>query len=710
MRRTIVSSFVTTLISPIPAFGTELDVLSELDYLADLPVTFSATRLPQTLNKAPASITLIDRRMIEASSATTISELFRLVPGMQSYHIATNASAVSYHGMSDKFPSRMEVMIDGRSVYTPLFSAVIWESLPISIDDIERIEVVRGSNTVTQGNNAFLGAINIITLSGLNPRENMVKYQQGEFDNKTVYSRFSATHDLGYYSVSAGITGNEGNRFNSGNYDPYFNRYLNFNTSISPTLLDTFTINLGVNAGYSSVGDIANLPNPRRREFESFFQNLEWKRLLDNQNELIVRYSHSMSDYDAATMPVDEMRSELSDEIADIIDSQLQSIGYTTDRDALAQAFLSANPFKITAEIGKIETHQIELNYKWVPSPYDQLLSGIEFRHAAAKNFQLFDTNNWVTEQSSRLFSNWENTQLTNWTFNLGASLEHGGNNSTRISPRIAANYQLNDSVMLRSAANRAYRMPSLIEPNYNTKIHIPSFDLPIGNLIDLYGPILDHLFEPNPNLKPERLDSVDLGLLVTWPKYNSNLDVRLFYEEIDDAITETRQAGDNGKTISYSNLSEWQNKGFEVQYKYQRNSGYKPLVVVNYGYIQSSGYRILDNRDNGYWYDDLDTRNPEHTASLLASITLPNDLQVSVSHYFLSSVAWIEAARKNSDPHNKPYHRTDLKIAKTFKVSPQNKLKIALIVQNLLDNPYSEFYPENMFEQRTYLQAQLSF
>ncbi|WP_428033268.1 TonB-dependent receptor plug domain-containing protein [Amphritea sp.] len=714
IRRTVSAlSVILTCIS-LPAFCAVQSELSELDYLSDIPVTFSATRLPQTLNEAPASITIIDRRTIEASSATTISELFRLVPGMQSYHIATNASAVAYHGMSDKFPSRMEVMIDGRSVYIPLFSAVIWESLPISIDDIERIEVVRGTNTVTQGSNAFLGAINIITHSAFSPRENIVKYQQGEFDNKTVYSRYSASHDLGNYSLSAGITGNEGNRFSSGNSDPYFNRHLTFNTSISPTLLDTFTVNLGVNAGYSSVGDIKSTakdpeqPDPKRREFESSFQNIEWKHQLNNQNEVQIRYSHSTTDYDAARLSVAEIRAKYTDNVAD--DNGLPDIY----KESLGTAFMEANPYRVTSEFGNIEQHQLELNIKSTPSDYDQLLTGAEYHHQSARNYQMFDTHNMVSEDNYRLFAHWENTRIPDWTFNLGVSAEHGGENSTRVSPRFAVNYQLSNDLTLRSSANRAYRMPSMLESNSSIRIYTPALTLPPGNLQDLFGTIYDTVYEANENLKPEQLDSIDLGMLLVWPQYNSDLDIRWFYEEITDGITETKREGDNDGTLTYTNQSAWNNKGVELQLKYQGNSSYKPLIIFNYGFIQSRGYRILDARTSDnydhYWHDSLDTRNPEHTASLLTSITLPDNLQISLSHYYLSSVRWIEATRKDSETPNAPYHRTDLKISKGFRLSPQNELSIALIVQNLLDKPYSEFYAENMFEQRTYLQAQLSF
>ena len=661
--------------------------LDELDFINDLPITFAATRLPQQLSAAPASVTIIDQAMIQASSATTVAELMRLVPGMQSYHIATNASAVSYHGMSDKFPPRMEVMIDGRSVYIPLFSAVIWETLPLSIDDIDRIEVVRGSNTVTQGSNAFLGAINIITHSAVDPRDNLVKAQYGEFDGKTFYGRYSNAHELGYFSLSSGITGNDGNAFSTGEIDPYYQRYLTFNGTFSPTLQDTITLNLGLNTGYSTVGDVTPSDEMHRREFDTSYQHISWSRQYSPDKELIISYSHSSTDLDARLMTAAE-----------------------TGLGADAQAFLDINaPYKITEETGLIEQHDIEISHRHHLSDNAQIVNGFTYRSASAKNRQLLDTLEWVNEERYRLFSNLEYSQ-NNLVYNLGLTAEKSNDNGTRISPRIAANYNISDTSSIRTSASRAYRMPSLLEANFQSTIYTP---------VGFAFPVYDYNFTKNENLKPARLDSIDFGLLTAWPEYDSSLDMRIFYEEITDGITENEIPSDELELIAVikgkphkvhlmDNTANWKNKGLELQYKYQSQTTWKPLLVLNYGYIETTGVRLESEVANKI--DDLQTRNPSHTATALASITLPDNIQLSLSHYFLSSVRWIEAARNDGDPGNSAYHRTDLKVSKGFRLSEDNNLKISLIIQNLLDNPYSEFYAENIFEQRTYLQAQLSF
>lgn len=117
--------------------------LSELDFLGTGEMrVLSASRLDQPIMDAPNAITVLDRATIEASGYTRISDLFRLVPGMYVGHSKGWFHNVT-HTMADEFARRMQVLVDGRSVYLPSIGGVRWDTLPLSIDDIERIEVVR---------------------------------------------------------------------------------------------------------------------------------------------------------------------------------------------------------------------------------------------------------------------------------------------------------------------------------------------------------------------------------------------------------------------------------------------------------------------------------------------------------------------------------------------------------------------------------------
>ena len=138
-------------------------------FFTEMPIVASVSRLPQKLSEAPASVTVIDRDMIRASGFRTVEDLLRLVPGFQVSSHNQDSAIATYHGLNtglngEEYGVRLQVLVDGRSQYSPLFkSGVNWNLLPVVIENIERIEVIRGANTVAYGSNAFMGVVNIIT-------------------------------------------------------------------------------------------------------------------------------------------------------------------------------------------------------------------------------------------------------------------------------------------------------------------------------------------------------------------------------------------------------------------------------------------------------------------------------------------------------------------------------------------------------------------
>jgi len=154
--------------------------ITESDFLDDLPVVLSASRLSQPVNETPAAVTVIDQAMIRASGFRDIPDLLRLVPGFSVAYTRDNTWAIGYHGMADAFSRRFQVLVDGRSIYSAAYGQVSWGELPLSIDDIERIEVVRGPNAATYGANAFLAVINIITKDPSQTLGDFASVQYGE--------------------------------------------------------------------------------------------------------------------------------------------------------------------------------------------------------------------------------------------------------------------------------------------------------------------------------------------------------------------------------------------------------------------------------------------------------------------------------------------------------------------------------------------------
>jgi iron complex outermembrane recepter protein len=135
-----------------------------LEDLMNVEVT-SVSRKEQKLSKTGAAIFVISQEDIRRSGASTIPDLLRMVPGMDVAQIDANTYAISIRGFNDRLADKVLVMIDGRTVYTPTTSGVYWDQQDVPLEDIERIEVIRGPGGTVWGANAVNGVINIITKS-----------------------------------------------------------------------------------------------------------------------------------------------------------------------------------------------------------------------------------------------------------------------------------------------------------------------------------------------------------------------------------------------------------------------------------------------------------------------------------------------------------------------------------------------------------------
>jgi len=133
-----------------------------LDELMKIEVT-SVSKREQKLFEAPAAIYVITQEDIRRSGAASIPEALRMAPGLQVARIGSNRWAITSRGFNSELANKLLVLIDGRSVYTPLFAGVFWEAQDLMLEDIERIEVIRGPGASVWGANAVNGVINIIT-------------------------------------------------------------------------------------------------------------------------------------------------------------------------------------------------------------------------------------------------------------------------------------------------------------------------------------------------------------------------------------------------------------------------------------------------------------------------------------------------------------------------------------------------------------------
>jgi iron complex outermembrane recepter protein len=133
-----------------------------LEDLMKVQVTL-VSRKPEKMTEAAAAVYVLTHDDIRRSGATNLPDVLRLVPGMQVARIDANKWAISARGFMDFYANKLLVLIDGRSVYSPIFSGVLWESQDVFLWDVDRIEVVRGPGGTLWGANAVNGVVNIVT-------------------------------------------------------------------------------------------------------------------------------------------------------------------------------------------------------------------------------------------------------------------------------------------------------------------------------------------------------------------------------------------------------------------------------------------------------------------------------------------------------------------------------------------------------------------
>ncbi|RYF37529.1 MAG: TonB-dependent receptor, partial [Comamonadaceae bacterium] len=147
----------------LAAAGPGLAELS-LEQLSDLPVT-SVSGRPEGLRSAPASVFVISGEDIRRSGATSLPEALRLAPNLQVARMSSGQYAISARGFNNAIANKLLVLVDGRTIYSTLFSGVFWDFHDLMLEDVERIEVVSGPGGTLWGANAVNGVINVITRS-----------------------------------------------------------------------------------------------------------------------------------------------------------------------------------------------------------------------------------------------------------------------------------------------------------------------------------------------------------------------------------------------------------------------------------------------------------------------------------------------------------------------------------------------------------------
>ncbi|MGH9594280.1 MAG: TonB-dependent receptor plug domain-containing protein, partial [Bryobacteraceae bacterium] len=251
---------------PAAAQSTKKDLGSmSIEELLNLEVT-SAAKKPEPLAKTAAAIYVINSDDIRRSGARNVPDLLRMVPGINVQQIDASNWAISARGLNGEYSNKLLVLVDGRSVYSAEFSGVFWDAQDVLLEDIDRIEVIRGPGAALWGTNAVNGVINILTKNAADTQGGLLVTEGGSFGGEVAARYGGKMGSRGFYSIYAKELGENPNQNGPGidAHDRHDLAHLGFRMDWKKSSRNVFTLHGDVLGGRAdeTFGYFASLSNP----------------------------------------------------------------------------------------------------------------------------------------------------------------------------------------------------------------------------------------------------------------------------------------------------------------------------------------------------------------------------------------------------------------------------------------------------------------
>lgn len=582
---------------------------AETGFFEALPEVLGVTRLTQAAEDTPGAVTVLDRDTIRRIGARDVAELLRLVPGyMVSGYNGANTNA-TYHLPLDDFGSRNLVLVDGRSVYSSFYLGGTHRGLmTVMVDDIERLEVLRGSNSAAYGANAMFGVINIVTRHTADTMGSQGSLSAGDDRLRD----WRVVHGWGgpgaSHRLSAGGRRDSGYRGVDDNRDL---RALSYRGDFKPNAQDEWQWS----AGYTDIvyqdGFPLNAGNPLRDvQWQEAHLAAQWQRVVARG------VSHKLS----------------------------ASLDLESVRDVAPHGSL---PVSLDYS-GQGRRWDIEWSQQAPLSDTARAVWGLGWKRDEARSEALYARSGWFGDDDWRLFGNLEWRLQPQWLLNAGLLAGHHSRTGGYSAPRLALNWQPSDRHTWRWGVTRSMRNPSLFESSGDVRYF--SGGVQVGRTVLARGQV-----------EPEQLVSREIGYLGRWPEQRLTMDVRLFHERMTGSIeTQTYTGVLPSLSITGTTATDYINdpghrvKGLEYQIRWEPWAGGQ--WWLNQTLIQKKSL-------------DADPRNynpPARFASLAWFQRWPQDWSTTALWHYQGPMNW----RTGSQPRNllPDLQRLDLRLAKAFR------------------------------------------
>lgn len=663
-------------------FANNLDLTEN-----NIPMVLTPTRLRQSLADVPASVSIITSEMLQRFGITSVPDALRLVPGMAITQATGNDYRINYHGTNILVPRRMNVLIDGMSVYRSALARVDWKELPVSIDDIDRIEITRGSNSASYGANSMLAIVNIITKhpkevfgttlaaggGSLRTVKGTARYG-GKIGESTAYRVTIDREQDDGFSVSSRLGKNhDGSRLNR----------LNFRSITDIANNETLDLQAAFVQGEKQIEFVdkyqQDFPDIHLNEY---YLSALWRKSLSVNHEVQIQAytSNRKNDQNWKTCPPTAMflpqmfdlwRSNPAYAIA-ILGGRPPSGGSAQDNILAAVAIKAiralgaraATPTCVDANQNYAEGRSdVELQDIFVFSDALRMVSGIGVRQDVGDS-QTFLAGK-TTNNSLRVFSNVEYKPFKWLNINAGGFLEKDQLTGAAFSPRIAFNYHIAGNHTVRFVASEGTRMPDIQEQRANWTYYATNFSTPLNGATE-------GLFFQNAkgtgNVHSERNLSREIGYFGNLPQYGLLIDVKVFDDRLSDLISEKLQLSD----FSPTNKNSVHLKGTELQVNYDPSDRWKLYLAYSYLHSDDASSPLEQ------------TQYSKHIGAIGITRLFDNGWRTSLAFYGSGANTKSQAF----------YGREDLTISKTSILGMDARVTTSFIVRHL-DNLSSKYFQD---------------
>jgi len=620
-------------VAPDPQIIEQLLEL-DLDQLLDLDVT-SAARKPQKLAETASAVYIITQDDIRRSGVINIPEALRLAPGVQVARIGADKWAITIRGFNGRFSNKLLVLMDGRSVYDPLYSGVFWNAQDYVLEDIERIEIVRGPGAALWGANAVNGVINIITKPAEQTQGMLVTTYAGTEDRGGLAARYGGRwgEDTAYRVYAKGfereasttLTGQDAN-------DAWRSGQVGFRVDSRLSAEEQFTVQGDMH--WDVAGDLAALY--RLSPPYGFQLHDDWTM---REYNLLTRYRRRTG----------------------TTDNTLQLYYSDSFKGTDADVKFDVRTFDLDWQQQLLSTGRHDwlwgLGYRWLQHSYNG--EPYAMLQPEKTDWQLFSG-----------FAQDEIELTPQWFLTLGAKLEHNDTTGWEFQPSARLLWSLAPTESLWAATSRAVRTPSRAEMGIiaNYQVFPP---LSPGNPGEL--PMQVRFFG-DPAIESETVIAYEAGWRRQWDNQLST-DLALFWNDYDQLRSVTPGAPflefapipHLVLPFTLNNTLSGHTYGLEMAVDWRPHKNWR--LQGSYSYLRMS----ID--DSG----STEGSSPRHQFSLLSSLTLSPRAELST---------WLRLVDELPALGIPAYTSLDARLA----WSPLPDLTFSLVGQNLLDDRHPEF------------------